>query len=171
MQWSDFLVIIACVAFVGFILRSMFSQWRGIDSGVALKGKYQAAREWLEGNGYRVIRIREHAEWAGYYNEKEYRKQLVADFIVRHGPKMYAVKVSSARDEPITAQRMRDYWYLFYTVFGVHGVLHIDVAEERIAVIDFDVQFPRYVYWKKVINRTVWFLSGMIFTFILIHKK
>jgi len=170
MQWSDILMILACVVFIGVILRSMFSQWRGVDSGVALKGKYHAAREWLEGNGYRIIRIREQAEWVGYYNEKAYRKQLVADFIVRQGPKTYAVKILSARDEQVNAQRMRDFWYLFFTAFGVNGVLHIDVNEERASLIDFDVQSPRYLLWKRITNRSLWFLAGMVFTFILIHK-
>lgn len=168
MQWPEAFALVVCVGLVWFVFRSMLSQWRN-HSTPPLRGKMSTAREWLEENGYQVVRIRERCQWSGYYDEREFSKQLIADFVVRQGAKLYAVKVMNARDQAINGLKLRDQWYPLYIAYGVHGVLHMDVDAERVHMVDFSVKSPPYVRWRRVVNRSVWLLSGAVLALAWIH--
>jgi hypothetical protein len=168
MQWRDVVALIVCGVIVWFVARSMFSQWRS-GSQVQLRGKMSSAREWLEANGYQIIRIRERCEWNGYYDEREFSKPLIADFVVRQGARLYAVKVLNARDQGINGAKLRDQWYPLYVAYGVHGVLHVDVDTERVHVVDFAVKSPPYVRWRRAANRSIWLLSGAVLALAWFH--
>ncbi|WDL97037.1 hypothetical protein [Alicyclobacillus sp. ALC3] len=165
-------VLFALLIGAGVLLlvgRSIFSQWRGADKGVPLRGKYRAAMEWLEGNGYRVLRARERSTWVGYYGDREFQKQLIADFIVRQGAKTYAVKLASSREKGISGAKLRDSWFPLYVLFGVQGILHIDVEHEVVQVVDFDLKPPSRVVWARVINRFLWLLGGALLALVVMH--
>lgn len=167
-------VVFALLIGAGVLLlvaRSILSQWRSSSAGVPLRGKFRAAHEWLEGNGYRVIRVRERSTWVGYYGDRQFEKQLIADFIVRQGAKTYAVKLASAREHGVSGAKLRDNWFPLFVNFGVHGILHIDVEHEQVRVVDFEMKKPARVVMAKVINRTLWLLSGALVALVWMHAK
>jgi hypothetical protein len=168
MQWRDGIALIVCGGLIWFIARSMLTQWKSRGS-TPLRGKMNKAREWLEENGYQVIRIRERCEWTGYYDEREFSKTLTADFIVRRAARLYAVKVVNARDHGINGLKLRDQWYPLYIAYGVHGILHVDVDTDRVHVVDFALKSPPYVHWRRVANRGTWLLSGALLALAWFH--
>jgi hypothetical protein len=171
MGWQVAIAIVIGAAFVLLVVRSMFQQWRSPDEQTPLRGRLSAAREWLEANGYQVVQVRARSEWIGYYDAREFRKQLIADFIVRQGAKYYAVKVASGRETGINGAKLRDQWYPLYTAFQVHGILHIDLDREQAHMVDFDLKPPRYVIWRKAVNRGLWLLSGVVIAFAWLHMR
>lgn len=165
-------VLFALLIGVGVLLlvgHSIVSQWRTADKGVPLRGKYRAAMEWLEANGYRVIRTRERSTWVGYYGERQFQKQLIADFVVRQGAKTYAVKLASAREKGISGAKLRDSWFPLFVLYGVQGILHVDVEHEVVQIVDFDMKPPSRVVWARVINRSLWLLAGALLTLVVLH--
>ncbi|MCL6633630.1 MAG: hypothetical protein K6T63_13490 [Alicyclobacillus herbarius] len=169
MSWQAVIAIVIGAAFVSLVVRSMFSQWRSPEQAVPLKGKLSTAKEWLEENGYQVVRVKPRAEWIGYYDAREFRKTLTADFIVRKGPHSYLVKVVNARDTGISGTRLRDQWYPLYVAFQVDGILHVDLDQEQAHKVDFDLNAPRYTTTRKVVNRCLWLLSGILIGLIWSH--
>jgi len=169
MQWRDGLAIVIGSIFVLWVSKSILLHVRQGAHETPLRGKLSAARDWLEENGYTIVRVRDRVEWVGYYDEKEYKKQFIADFIVRQGPKYYAVKVQNSRDKGVSGQKLRDNWYPLFVNFAVHGVLHLDVDAERAHVIDFDIHRPSYVRWRIFINRSLWFAAGMVVALAWLH--
>lgn len=169
MDWQQGIALVIGVVFVLGLLQSMFRQWRGGDVKVPLKGRLHAAREWLEANGYQIVRVRERSEWVGYYDSREFRKQYIADFIVKQGGKLYAVKIQSSRDTGLSGQKLRDNWYPLFMAFRVNGVLHLDLDKDQVHVADFDLKTPPFIVWRRVINRSLWFLAGMIVALAWFH--
>jgi hypothetical protein len=170
MGLRDALVVLLCAGIVLWFVRSIFSQWRN-RSETPLRGKLSAAREWLEANGYRVLRVRERGEWIGYYGDKEFKRSLIADFIVRKGAKYYAVKLVQSRERGVNGAKLRDLWFPLYTAFQVQGILHVDVDQERVQVIDFEIKYPSYVLWRTVVNRSLWFLAGAVLALVWFHGR
>lgn len=170
MQWQDGVAILMGVALVFVVLRSMFSQWGG-GKEVPIRGKLRAASEWLEENGYQIVKVRQRAEWTGYYDAREFRKQLIADFVVRKGARTYVVKVLNARDQSVNGQRFRDQWQPLIEAFQVHGVLHIDVDKEQVHEVDYSIRSPKYVAGRKVINRALWMVSGALVALVWLHGR
>ncbi|MCL6453210.1 MAG: hypothetical protein K6T78_06210 [Alicyclobacillus sp.] len=170
MQWQDAIAVLIGCALVFLVARSMFSQWGG-GKETPIRGKLRAASEWLEENDYRILRVRQRAEWTGYYDARAFRKQLIADFIVRKGARTYAVKVMNAREQEVSGQRMRDQWQPLVEAFHVNGVLHIDLDREQVHEIDFSIQSPRYVVWQKLANRALWMLLGALAALLWLHGR
>jgi hypothetical protein len=170
MQWRDLFTMLLCIGIVYWLGKSLFmGRKRGGET--PLRGKLSTARDWLEENGYQIVRVRERGEWIGYYGDKSFKKSLIADFVVRKGPKYYAVKLLQSRDQGVNGVKMRDQWFPLYVAFGVHGILHIDVDEERVQVIDFEWKSPQYVRWKTVVNRSLWFLLGVLVAMAWLHGR
>jgi hypothetical protein len=170
MHWSDGLAIVIGCGFLYIIIRSITLQvWRNTDA--PLRGKQKAAQEWLEANGYKVLKVRERGRFISYYDSRAFEKQIIADFIVRHAGKLYAVKVQNAREQSVSGQRLRSDWYPLFAVLGVDGILHIDLERDEVHVIDFDVKSPSYVTWRKVTNRSLWFLSGVLIALAWFHRQ
>lgn len=169
MGWQQGIALVIGGLFVLLILRSMLRQWRQGDSKVPLRGRLHAAREWMQENGYHVVRVRQRSEWVGYYDSREFRKQYIADFIARKGAKYYAVKVLSSREKGLNGLKMRDQWFPLYMGFRVDGILHLDVDNERVHEVDFELKSPAFVIWRKIINRSLWFLAGMIVALAWFH--
>jgi len=170
MQWRDAIAVLVGAGFLWLVGKSLFMESKR-RSEIPLRGKFAAASEWLEENGYHIIRVRQRGEWIGYYGERAYKKSLIADFIVRQGARYYAVKLVSSRDRGVTGVKLRDQWFPVYVAFGVEGILHVDVESEKVHVVDFDVKSPRYVVWRKAVNRGLWFLSGAIVTLAWLHGR
>ncbi|MBX5436295.1 MAG: hypothetical protein IRZ33_03660 [Alicyclobacillaceae bacterium] len=168
MGWLDGLAWLLCGLLVLVVVRSLLVR-TGAER-VPLHGRFHAAREWLEGNGYQVVRVRERAEWLGYYDDREFRKPLVADFIVRKGSRYYAVKLVSPRDPGVSGARLRDQWYPLWTAFDVSGILHIDLDSEQVHIIDFELKRPRYLHWRTVLNRGLWLISGVVITYAWLYR-
>ncbi|RIV22994.1 hypothetical protein D2Q93_08500 [Alicyclobacillaceae bacterium I2511] len=170
MDWRDGGALLLAVGLLWILFRSLFWHRRG-NQQVPLKGKFKATREWLDGNGYQVLRVRERAEWAGYYDDRQFQKTLIADFIVRQGTHSYVVKIASERDKGINGVKLRDQWYPLVIAFGVHGVLHIDVDGERVHVIDFELKQPGYARRKRWIQHGTWLVMGILLAFVLSHGR
>lgn len=170
MGWRDVFALLMCAGIVYWLVKSIFSQLRH-RSETPLRGKLSAARDWLEANGYRIIRVRERGEWVGYYGDKAFKKSLIADFVVRKGAKSYAVKLVQSRDQGVNGVKLRDLWFPLYTAFHVQGILHLDVDQERVHVIDFEIKRPSYVLWRTVFNRMLWFLAGAVVALAWFHGQ
>lgn len=160
MEWKDFGAIFVGVVFLYIVIRSITQHYRSSEA-TPLRGKHRAAQEWLEENGYKVIRVRERGSWEGYYDRRAFEKQLIADFVVRQGGKYYAVKVMNSRDKQVSGQKLRDQWFPLFVAFGVDGVLHIDVDSEQVHTVDFSLRTPSYARWRRLTNRGLWLLSGI----------
>lgn len=171
MQIREAFALMIGVGVLLLVVRSILQQWRSRAPGTPLRGKFKAAEEWLEGNGYHIIRVRDRGEWTGFYGDRQFRKQLIADFIVRQGAKTYAVKLVSARERSVNGSKLRDTWFPMSIVFGVKGILHVDVENERVHIVDFELKSPRRVIWAKVINRGLWLLSGMLIALTWMHGR
>lgn len=162
MGWHDGIALIIGFGFVLIVIRSMFQHWHHTRSETPVKGKLNAAKEWLEENQYQVMRVRVRSEWIGFYDSREFRKQYIADFIVRKGGKYYAVKVLSTREGTLNGLKMRDLWYPLQQAFAVDGVLHLDLDHDKAHVVDFQLKSPSYVWIRKTIHRMLWLLAGML---------
>ncbi|MCL6444726.1 MAG: hypothetical protein K6T83_14945 [Alicyclobacillus sp.] len=169
--------LVAWSIFIGLILlwllaKSMWLDWRQ-PGAMPMPGRYQAARAWLEANGYHVVRTRQRSEWVGYYDKREFRKSVIVDFIVRQGAKYYAVKVVHSRDnreENMSGLKLRDQWYPIVVAFRVHGVLHLDLDGEQVHLVDFELKAPAFVRWQVIFNRSMWLLTGVLITFAWLHR-
>ncbi|MCF8563606.1 hypothetical protein LLE49_02490 [Alicyclobacillus tolerans] len=166
----DGLALLVGAALVLVVLRSLFSHWTHPEAGVPLQGKLHAARAWLEGNGYQVVRVRPHAQWSAFYDTQEFQKALSPDFIVRKGAKSFAVLVMQYDEKPVQDQ-IGENWYPLIHAFGVDGVLHIDVDRERVHSVDFEVKAPSYMMWKAVFNRVMWVLAGVLMALAWLHGR
>lgn len=171
MQLRDVFALMIGLGILLLVTRSIIGQWRGRHTGTPLRGKHKAAHEWLEANGYQILRVRERGEWTGYYGARQFQKHLIADFIVRQGGKTYVVKLANARENGVNGAKLRDTWFPMYVVFGVKGILHVDVENEQAQLVDFDVKSPAYVVWSKIINRSLWLLSGMLIALVWLHNR
>ncbi len=169
MGWQDGVGLIIGLGFVLLVLRSMFQHWRNNRSDTPLKGKMSVAKAWLEENNYQIIRVRERSEWVGFYDAREFRKQYIADFIVRRGGKYYAVKVLNAREGSLNGLKMRDLWYPLQQGFAVDGILHLDLDHDKAHTVDFELKSPSYVWIRKMVHRLLWLLAGMLLALVLFH--
>ncbi len=170
MSWQDGIALLLAASLLWLVFRSLFWQQRGSQQ-VPLKGKFKAAREWLESNGYQVLRVRERAEWAGYYDGRKFQKTFIADFIVRQGTHSYVVKIVNEREKGINGVKLRDQWYPLVVAFGVNGILHIDVDAEQVHVIDFELKQPGYARRKRWVQHGVWMVVGILMGFVLSHGR
>lgn len=171
MQLREAFALLIGLGVLLLVARSIVHQVGSSNAGTPLRGKFKAAEAWLEENGYHIIRVRDRGAWTGYYGERQFNRQLIADFIVRQGAKTYAVKLASAREPSVNGARLRDTWFPMYVVFGVKGILHIDVEHEQVRVVDFELKPPRRVVWAKVINRALWLLAGMLIALTWMHGR
>ncbi len=167
MQWRDLFALAGCLAMVYWLGKSVFFSKRPTE--VPLRGKLSAARNWLDDNGYQIVRVRDRVEFAAFYGDKEYKKSFIADFVVRKGAKYYAVKLASARDTGVSGAKLREQWFPVYVVFGVQGILRIDVDEERVQVIDFSWKTPGHLRRRAMMQRLGWFLLGVLVAMAWLH--
>lgn len=170
MGWADLFAILLGLLLVGLVIRSMFAQW-GASRETPVRGRQRAALEWLEENGYQIVRVRQRAQWTGYFDSREFRKQLIADFIVRKGARNYVVKVKSSRDRGLNGQKFREQWQPLIEGFHVHGALQIDLDKDEVHEVDYSIQSPRYIIWQKVLNRVLWMLAGALIALMWLHGR
>ncbi|MCL6594107.1 MAG: hypothetical protein K6T31_09040, partial [Alicyclobacillus sp.] len=102
---------------------------------------------------------------------RRFVRPLVADFIVRQGARYYAVRLARPRDPLVSGVKLRDEWYPLYVALGVHGILHVDVEEEQVQVVDFEVRQPSYLAWRRMVNRSLWFLGGALAALAWLHSR
>lgn len=171
MQWQDALAMMLGLAVVSWVAWSILDHWRQSGARAQVRGKMKEAQDWLDGNGYRVVRARVRGEWIGYYDQRAFRKPLIADFVVRKGARYYAVKVMNARDQGVSGQRLRDQWYPLAVGLNVHGILHLDMERESVHVVDFDVRAPAHVMWRRVLNRSLWLLAGVVVALAWLNRR
>lgn len=171
MHWSDVWFIAIGCFIVGMVLKSMFRHWQTPSELSPLEGWYKSTEKWLEGNGYQVLRRKQRAKWRGYLDTQEYEHALTADFIVRKDGKTYAVEVGAWNNELLSEDQLKSNWYPIYSAFGVEGILFVDVDHEAVHTVDFEVTSPSYVVWKRVFNRGLWLVSGVIVTFAWLHGR
>lgn len=134
-----------------------------------LSDHLKRAEDWLQANGYHVVRGRQEAEWIGYHDNDEFRKLLAVDFIARKGADYYAVKVTQMAEVEVSGLRLREEWFPVWNAFSVKGILHLDVMEGRAHTIDFDLKVPRYVGVRRLGHRTGWVLAGALAMFAWLH--
>lgn len=170
MRIADVFALLVAAALIWIVVKSMFKQWGG-DKQVPLRGKFRAAMDWLEENGYEIVRVRQRATWTGYYDNRQFERQLIADFIVRKGARTYVVKLSNTRDKGMNGIKMRGEWQPLVAAFHVSGALQIDVDNEQVHSIDFTTKSPPYVVWRKILNRALWFVSGALAAIIWLHGR
>lgn len=162
------LVIAALLVYV--VMKSMFRQWGG-EKQTPLRGKFRTAMDWLEENGYQVLRVRQRVKWTGYYDSRQFEHQLIADFIVRKGAKTYVVKLANTRDKGVNGLMLRGDWHPLVTAFNVSGALQVDVENEQVHSIDFTLKSPSYVLWRRVLNRLLWFGTGVLAAVVWLHGR
>lgn len=167
------LVSVLFSAFAGLIaMGGAWSIWQSLlRKRVApkLSGRYQAARQWLEGNGYEVLKEKCESEWTAYYDDRVYRVPLAADFIVRKGAHTYAVNAGSG-DSEMTVERLQSEGYPVCAAFGVDGLLVIDVEREAVHTADFELKHPSGFWVRRAMNRSLWLLSGVLIAFAWMHR-
>lgn len=170
MQIRDVFALVIAALLVWLVMKSMFKQW-GKDKQTPLRGKFRTAMEWLEENGYQILRIRQRATWTGYYDNRQFERQLIADFIVRKGARTYVVKLANTRDKGMNGIKLRGEWQPLVAAFHVHGALQIDIDNELVHNIDFTTKSPGYVTWRKALNRLLWFLTGALTAIVWLHGR
>ncbi len=138
---------------------------------MALNGHLHIARDWLEDNGYEIVRSSGIAGFSAYYDKEVIQEKLVADFIVRKFGKYYAVLVSEEKEQLLDKEQIFYTWYPIYSVFAVHGILEVNVHTEQIREIDFEISPPRFVSFRRVIQRAIWFASGIACAIMVMYRQ
>lgn len=171
MRWSEIFAILLCCIIVALVVKSIFRQWLVQPEGEPLAGWYHEAERWLQANGYEVVRRKQTASWFGYLDSHEYQEPLKADYIVHKDGKSYVVEVGAFDAELFSGKQIRSSWYPICSAFGVEGILFVDVNHETVHTVGFEVVSPSYVRWKRVLNRGLWLMSGVVMTFIWLHGR
>ncbi|MCL6517787.1 hypothetical protein [Alicyclobacillus sp.] len=168
MQGEDVWAILLGAAFLLLVARSLMSRsWQ--STPVPLEGPHQAARRWLEDNGYIIVAVRPEAEWHAYHGAQHVQRTLFADFLVRQGARYFAVVLARNLTDGALESRLAADWYLITQAFGVEGLLHVDVENELVHEVDFELTHPPSYRWRQLLNRSLWFLGGVLFAFALFH--
>jgi hypothetical protein len=137
---------------------------------MTLHGHLQAARDWLSESGYDIVHTSGTAGFSAYWDKEVLQENLVADFIVRKFGKYYAVIVRADESHSDKEQIFQS-WFPIYSAFAVHGILEINIHTEHIREIDFDISPPRFVFLRRVLQRTIWFLSGIACAIMVMYRQ
>lgn len=170
MQVSDFLYLAMGCGIVALVGYHIMRQWLIKPTYTHLEGDQTKAKEWLEKNGYEITRVKECAEWTLYLDTQSIREKLMVDFIVRKHGKYYAVIVQDKINYVSLPSDAQLNWYSIFTLYSVSGILQLDLHEETIHSIDFDLRQPKLVTIRKIFNRFTWFFAGIACAFMWIHK-
>ncbi len=93
-------------------------------------------------------------------------------FIVRKFGKYYAVLVRGQEEEPkFYAEQIYRVWFPICSVFAVHGILEMNVQTEHIRMIDFEINPPKFVYLRRFMRRSMWFLGGVLCAFMVMYRQ
>lgn len=128
---------------LGFLLAQWWSRFRSSAAGASAnragKQAEKRAEKLLKRAGYHIITRQPVARWALLVDGAEVSVRSHADLLVNKGGKTYIAEVKSGIHgcSPTSANTRRQ--LLEYArVFGVHGVLLVDMRHERV----HQVQLP-----------------------------
>jgi hypothetical protein len=171
METQDVLAILVAVVFVYGVTRSVWRWWQSKEQLTPLHGRPAAARDWLEKNGYHIVRTAERAVWYGYVDTREYVREWTVDFIVRKNARDYAVKLFDARRDSLSEDRLRSEWFPLFEACGVQGLILIDPDGEVVRHMEFVVRPPARVFWKRIGQRALWLAAGVVMALAWFHAR
>lgn len=136
-----------------------------------MEGNLHIAGEWLCENGFDIVHRSRSAQFAVYWDKEVLQEKLVAHFIVRKAGKFYAVIVRNQEESSFNKEQVYSQWFPIFNAFAVHGVLELNIHTEHIRFINFEIASPRFVYWRRVMQRSIWFLSGVMCAIMVMYKQ
>ncbi|MFX4302617.1 hypothetical protein ACOJUR_10240 [Alicyclobacillus tolerans] len=134
------------------------------SSDSALRGHPSIVRNYLLSNGYTILYTRPMARLKGYWDRVFFEEQYEVNFIVRKNGKVYAVHVTANElsNQP-NQQDLMQQWFPIFVIFHVQSILLMNLHDESVIEIDFEIRKPIYVRQKQLLLN-----AGILFTGILI---
>ena len=105
---------------------------------------HQRALQILLEDGYQIVSMREEISCGIQVDDQTWKADLVADFTVRRDGQTYVVKMREDDEEaPEHVEALRRELLPYYLLYRPAGVLYLDLEDETIQVIHFDIQERR----------------------------
>lgn len=124
----------------------------------------KAAEKVLTKNGYTIIDVQKSKPLLLAIGSKIHRYLVRIDYLVRKRGRIYVVEVKSGEKIPyITNRETRRQMLEYYLAFQPSGILLLNMKNKNISEIRFQLENAP----AKWLNRIVYFILGIIFTYFL----
>jgi len=124
----------------------------------------KAAEKILTRNGYAIIDVQKSKPLLVTIGDKIHRYVVRIDYLVRKRGKVYVVEVKSGEKIPyITNRETRRQMLEYYLAFQPRGILLLNMKNKSISEVRFQLENTP----GKWLNRIVFFILGIIFTYFL----
>ncbi|MGB8954398.1 MAG: hypothetical protein WCC10_03435 [Tumebacillaceae bacterium] len=105
---------------------------------------HQRALHLLLDDGYQIVSMREEIPCGMQVDDESWKADLVADFTVRRDGQTYVVKMrEDGAEAPEDAAELRRELLPYFLLYRPAAVLYMDLEDETIQVIHFDIQERR----------------------------
>ncbi|AQS58516.1 hypothetical protein [Desulforamulus ferrireducens] len=168
---GDFLILGLIIGAVFIYYITKFWQSQRARKRVLRAGKAEsAARKFLETRGYSILAVQERVPIVTKVNGKPHKSHIKADLIVQKGKQVFVVdvKTGDVALKPASPDNRRQLLE-YYLVYRTDGVLILDMDNERLYTLEFDIKFPTTRGFAPL-PYLLCFLAGAIVVFILFYK-
>lgn len=163
----DGLALVGALLCIFFLVRSLvFAMWFR-EKETSVQGALSQARNWLEDNGYSVLKVKGAARYTTEVDDLCMEYSENAPLIARKDGHEYAVLVE--HDE-MPHELIHQRYFPLSTILGVRGVIVVDVVKERVRHVEFRVMKSRRYYIRQCVRNGVWFAGGALFVFGWLHR-
>ncbi|MCL0077712.1 hypothetical protein M1N61_01430 [Peptococcaceae bacterium] len=124
------------------------------------------AKQFLEKEGYKVIKIQPRVPVITHVNGKNYKNHIKVDFIVKKNSKTYVVDVKTGKQvERLLDADIRRQLLEYYLVYRTDGALLLDMTNKKLYNLKFDIEMPHNC--KVYLAILVAFVFGFVVAFFL----
>lgn len=104
----------------------------------------KAAQNFLEDQGYTILSVQQRVPIITKLDNRSYKNHVKADFIVKKDGYTYVVEVKTGEQvERPTAADIRRQLLEYYLIYRTHGVLLLDMDNNRIHTVEFQLKLPQ----------------------------
>lgn len=127
-----------------------------------------AARKYLESEGYTILAVQERVPIVTKVNGKPHKSYIQADLIAQKGKEIFVVdvKTGDVAKKPASPDNRRQLLE-YYLVYQPDGVIVLDMDEQKLYRLEFDIKFPTPKRFNLV-PYLISFCAGAIIAVILI---
>lgn len=161
------LAVLAALFCLGFLFVSLFTELFRSRKEIPPDGFIQAGIRALQMNGYEILKADNEAKYIGHVDASTIQYRENAHFIARKNGYEYAVFVGI--DMPCEDEVCRRYFPLF-VILDVRGLIFLNLADESIHHVDFNVFRSRRYRIRHLLYRGMWFTGGIVFAFAWLHR-